>query len=583
MKFLRSFFAALLALVVFTIGGFMFLSVIIASLDADEKVKVSDNSVLVINLNQVLADRDLDDPLSNFPFQGQSANRLGVIDIRAALEQARDDEKIKGVLLYAPVLMGGYSLGEELREALVEFKSSGKFILSYADNLSEGGYYISSVADELYVSPVGNVEWNGLAVEMSFFKGTFEKLDIKPQIFRVGDFKSAIEPFILDKMSDANRLQMNSFINSIYNNMVDEVATGINQEPARLKEISDHLEVQNVEDAVDKGLITGIKYKDEFLNLVAEKLNLSDSEDIESVSYQSYNRSYSRYKSSKNKIAVIIGEGPIVAGKGEKGMIGAAKYIKEIIKARNDDNVRAIVLRIDSPGGDALASDLIWREVIKTKEVKPVIASFSNVAASGGYYIGMAADTIVAQPNTITGSIGVFSFIFNIGDFMANKLGITSDYVNTGDYSGMWTSSRALTDNEKRVIQKGVNRVYETFTSKAAEGRGMDIDELKSLASGRVWTGIQAKENGLVDVLGGLQTAIEIAADKAELEDDFKVRYYPEQKTSLEQLIEEFGGAMETKITRYQLGELYPYLDVLKKIELLKGEQAVMPFVFEIR
>ena len=583
MKFLRSFFAALLALVVFSIGGFMFLSVIIASLDAEEEVKVSNNSVLVINLNRVLADRDLDDPLAYFPFQGAGANRLGVIDIRAALEQARDDEKIKGVLLYAPVLMGGFSLGEELREALVDFKSSGKFILSYADYLSEGGYYISSVADELYVSPVGTVEWNGLSVEMSFFKGTFEKLDIKPQIFRVGDFKSAIEPFILDKMSDANRLQVNSFINSIYNNMVDEVATDIDQEPARLKEISDRLEVQNIDDAVEKGLITGIKYKDQFLDLVAEKLDLSDSEDIETVSYQSYNRSYSRYKSSKNKVAVIIGEGPIVMGKGEKGMIGAAKFIKEIIKARNDDNVRAVVLRIDSPGGDALASDLIWREVVKTREVKPVIASFSNVAASGGYYIGMAADTIVAQPNTITGSIGIFSIIFNIGDFMANKLGITTDYENTGSYSGMWTASRALTDAEKQIIQNGVNRGYETFTSKAAEGRHMSIEDLKAVASGRVWTGTQAKENGLVDVLGGLQTAIEIAADKAELEDDFKVRYYPEQKTSLEQILEELGGSMETKMARYQLGELYPYLDIMKKIELLKGEQARMPFMLEIR
>lgn len=583
MKFLRSFFATLLALIVFTIGGLLFLTFIISALDAEDKVKVKENSVLLINLNHPLADRDLDDPLASFSWQGGDVNRLGVIDIKAALSEARKDENIKGVVLFAPVLMGGYSLGTELRAALSDFKDSGKFIVSYADLLTEGGYYLSSVADELYVSPEGDVEWNGLSVEMSFFKGTFDKLDIKPQIFRVGDYKSAVEPFMLDKMSEENSRQVNSFINSIYQTILLEVAEDLNQDPKKLKEFSDKLQVQNVVDAAELGLITGVKYKDEFLQILADKLGVDGADDIEMLSYQDYNRSYSRYVSSKNKIAVIIAEGNIVMGKGNKQAIGAAKFTKEIARASKDENVKAIVLRINSPGGDALASDLIWREVVKAKERKPVIASFSNVAASGGYYIGMGADTIVAQPNTITGSIGIFTIIFNIGDFMANKLGITTDYVNTGEYSGMWTSSRALTDAEKRVIQKGVNEGYETFTTKAAAGRHMSVEGLKFLASGRVWTGIQAQENGLVDILGGLETAIEVAAVKAGVAEDYRLSYYPKQKTSLEQLLDELSGSMEAKISRQKLGDLYPYVDVVEKMKLLQGTQALMPFDINIR
>lgn len=583
MKFLRSFFATLLALIVFTIGGFMFLSLMIAAFDTEEKVSVADNSLLVINLNKTLADRSIDDPLANFPFQGSDMDRIGVIDIRAALEQAASDDKIKGVVLYAPTLMGGFALGGEVRDALVKFKRSGKFILSYADLMSEGGFYMSSVADELYVSPEGDVEWNGLSMEMMFFKRTFEKLDIEPQIFRVGDFKSAVEPLMLEKMSEASRHQVTSYMNSIYDNMVTEVADNSTLDAEQLLNISDKYLARNVQEAVELELITGAIYKDEFMDLLADKLDVADAEDLNMISFQNYNKSFSRYKSSKNKIAVIIGEGNILMGKGSNGVITSSSFSKEIRKARNDDNVKAIVLRINSPGGDALASDLIWREVIKARESKPVIASFGDVAASGGYYIGMAADTIIAQPNTITGSIGIFAVIFNIGDFMANKLGITSDSESTGEYSGMWTASRALTDGEKAIIQKGVNDGYETFTSKAAMGRGMAQTDLKKIASGRVWTGSQALENGLVDMLGGLDLAIITAAEKANLDDDFKVRYYPEQKSTLEQLMEEFGSSAQAKWARYQLGDMYPYVDVVQKMKNLKGTQALMPFEVVIK
>ena len=270
-------------------------------------------------------------------------------------------------------------------------------------------------------------------------------------------------------------------------------------------------------------------------------------------------------------------------GKKEKGIITPGQFTGELRKAREDDNIRAVVFRINSPGGDALASDLIWREVVKTAEAKPVIASMSNYAASGGYYLAMAADTIVAQPTTLTGSIGVYGMIFNIGDFMANKLGITTDRTGTGTYSNLYTSSRALTEVEKSIIQNGVNNTYETFTAKAAKGRGMTQDEIKAVASGRVWTGTQALENGLVDVLGGLETAIDIAAMKAGIVDDYKIRYYPVKKSAIEELIEELSGTTQAKMMRSKLGEFYPYIDLLEKVENMRGIQARMPFAIEIK
>ena len=286
---------------------------------------------------------------------------------------------------------------------------------------------------------------------------------------------------------------------------------------------------------------------------------------------------------SKNKIAVIIADGEIMMGNKQKGLITPGQFTKELRKAREDNSVKAVVFRINSPGGDALASDLIWREVVKTAEVKPVIASMSNYAASGGYYLAMAADTIVAEPTTLTGSIGIFGMIFNISDFMSNKLGITSDSESTGTFSNLYTSSRALTDTEKSIIQNSVNRGYETFTSKAAAGRGMDIADLKAIASGRVWTGVQAKENGLVDILGGLQDAIEVAANSADIVGDYKIRYYPVKKTAIEELIEEISGTTSAKMMQSKLGEFYPYVDLLEKVNNMKGIQARMPFEVEIK
>ncbi len=583
MKFLRNFFASFLAMLVFSAMVFVFFIVIISAMESSDKFNVKNNSVLKISLTQPLADRDIDDPLGKIWSIGGDENRIGIVNLRKALTKAASDDKIKGIVLYAPSLMGGFALGQEFRATLSEFKDSGKFIWAYAELMTEGGFYISSVADKVYLSPEGMIEWNGLAMEINFFKGTFDKLEIKPQIFRVGDYKSAVEPFILDKMSDENRVQVKSMLNSIYGNIVAEMALDLNIDADELLNLSNNMSVRSAQDAVDHKLISGLLYKDEFEDLVAKEIGADDAEDINWVSYRQYNTSFSDYVKSSNKIAVIIAEGEIRMGRKQQGVITPGQFTQELRRARENDAVKAVVFRINSPGGDALASDLIWREVVKTAEVKPVIASMSNYGASGGYYLAMAADTIVAQPTTLTGSIGIFGMIFNINDFMVNKLGITTDRESTGTYSNLYTATRALTAAEKQIIQNMVNQGYETFTSKAAEGRGMTQENLKAIASGRVWTGVQAKENGLIDVLGGLQTAIDIAAAKAGIEDDYKVRYYPVIKTSLEELLEELTGTSQVKMIKSELGEFYPYLDLLEKVRNMRGLQARIPFEIEIK
>ena len=578
MKFLRNFAAALLAIAVFFGLGFVMFIVFITALSSSEKFVVQENSVMRINLTKPLADRDYNDDFEEFNFGGASLNRIGTVNLRRALEAAANDDKIKGVVLYAPGLSGGFALGQEARQAIAGFKESGKFVWAYSELLTEGGLYMSSVADEVYISPEGAVEWNGLASEVTFFKNTFKKLDIEPQIFRVGEYKGAVEPFILEKLSEENKAQITSILHSVYGDMIADMAPDLGLTEEALHELSNRMAVRFPQDAIDHGLITGVMYEDEFEDKVAKAIGEDEASDINWLSYRQYNVANSAYNKSKNKVAVIVAEGSILSAKPQRGLITPEEFVKEIRRARNDKGVKAVVLRVNSPGGDALASDLIWREVVLTAEEKPVVASMSDYAASGGYYIAMAADSIIAQPTTLTGSIGIFGMVFNIGDFMANKLGITTDVVSTGQYSNYITVSRSLTDAEKAIIQNSVNQGYETFTSKAAEGRDMSLDQLKSLASGRVWTGAQALENGLVDALGGLDDAIKMAAEMADVADDYKVRYYPIQKTSIEELMEALSGSSQTRALKAELGEFYPYLQLIKDVENLQGIQARMPF-----
>ena len=577
MKFLRNLLATLVGLIIFTVFGFFVLIGLAAVIGQDDKVTVYDNSVLYLNLGRPIAEFAVDDPLNDFPIIGSDENVIGLIQLKEAIKEAKSDDKIKGIYLNTPSVNAGFASLEEIRNDLIDFKTSGKFILSFANYYSERAYYLASVADSIYLHPHGEVEFNGIGANLIFFKRALDKLGIEPQIFRVGDFKSAVEPFIREDMSEENRIQVSSYLNSINDNVIDNVASSRNIESSLLNEISNEMKVRSAEDAVAHGLVDELQYKDEFLAILREQLGLESTDDIETISYDDYKNSYSSYKKSSNQIAVVVAEGEIVRGEAEQGMIGGEKFSRELRKARENDKVKAIVLRINSPGGDFIASDMMWREVQLASMEKPIIASMSDYAASGGYYMAMACDTILAHPNTITGSIGIFGMIFNMEKLMNDKLGITTDPVNTGKYSGMMTMSRPLTSIEKSIIQKQLESGYEAFTSKAAEGREMPIENLLKVASGRVWTGEQALDNGLIDMLGGLDDAIAVAAKKAGIEDDYKLRFYPKYQPLIERLMNT-EQEIKASLVKQELGDMYYYLKEIKKINRYNGIQTRMPY-----
>ena len=583
LKFLRNLLAVLVGLTIFTVIGLVFIVGFIGSFSTskDSPVSISNKSVLKIVFNEPVRERSEDNPFSDF---GVPGGGIGIIDLKEMLRRAKTDDRIKGVYLQLNIMPAGFGSVEEIRDALIDFKKSGKFVYAYGEFFSEGAYYLASVSDKIFLNPSGLLEFNGLSSRVMFLKGTLEKLDIQPYIFRVGEFKSAVEPYFLDKMSDSSRLQTTSFLNSMYDHYLQKVSEARKLDLAQLRAVSDSMLVRNAEDALKYQLVTDVGYYDEVENLIKTKIGIDKKEKIDFISLDRYERAGGGSPgSSKNKIAVIVAQGDIVSGRGGNDNIGGDKIAEEIRKARMDKDVKAIVLRINSPGGSALASDVIWREVHLTKGKKPIIASMSDLAASGGYYMAMECDTIVAHPNTITGSIGVFGILMNIQNFMKNKLGITFDGVKTGQFSDLGNPTRPLTDVEKQIIQSEVEKIYDDFIKKAAEGRKMTPDSLKRLASGRVWSGAEAKERGLVDVLGGLDDAIIIAAKAAKIEKDYKVRYYPAQKDFFEQIVSTFGGDdAKEKMLQKELGEFYPFVKTIKRLKEMEKIQARMPFDIEV-
>ena len=574
MKFLRNLLATLVGLFIFSIIVVIFIGAFVAVATSEEEVTVKENSVLHIKLNKPIGERAFKDPFNEL-FTGYASN-IGLIELIESIEDAKNNDKIKGIYLESGVPMGGFASMEAIRNALEDFKASGKFISSYAEIYTEGGYYLASTADDIYLNPRGYFELNGISANVTFLKGMFDKLEIEPEIFRVGDFKSAIEPFIRKDMSDENRLQLDELLNSVYDNYLNQVADSRSISVERLTQISDSMLARTPQHALEAELVTGLKYFDEVLDDLKGKLELEEDDKIDFIGFEKYHKSISKKNTSKNRVAVIIGSGEILGGNGDNSSIGSTSFAKEIRKARKDEKVKAVVIRVNSPGGSALASDVIWREIMLTKEVKPVIASMSDYAASGGYYIAMACDTIVAEPSTITGSIGIFLTMFNLEKFLDNKLGITTDVVNTGEYSDIYTFTRGLTEGEKQIIQSGVNEGYEDFVTKAANNRNMTVENLKKIASGRVWSGKQALGNGLVDKLGGLNDAIDLAVDAAGIADDYKVRYYPRQKSFFEQIKEEFSSDLESRLLKTKTGDLYPLIKQVRSLENLKGIQARM-------
>ena len=595
--FWRTFWASSLSsLAIGTTLIIIFFSIVIGITSSFDKkpFKVNENGILHIKLDDAISEVSFADFDPNSP--ELIKKQLGIKELKNGLKEASDDDNIKGILLNIDNISAGLASVEEIRNSLLDFKeNSGKFIYSYSETYSQGAYYLSSVADEIYLYPTGMLDFRGLGTELMFFKGTLDKLGIEMQIIRGSNnkFKSAVEPFIYKQMSDANREQMMLLLNSVCSNMLTHIKTSRNISLEEMNEIADSVYVRDAKSAVDYQLVDKLIYEDELFTLLKKETQTAEDEELNLVSFNKYCSSKSRLKKLKfselsetGNIAVVYAVGAIVSGEGKRTQIGSDKIAGAVREARLDEDIKAIVLRVNSPGGSALASDVIWREVILAKETKPVIVSMGDLAASGGYYISCAADRIFSQPNTITGSIGVFGMIPNIGPMMEDKLGVTFDRAETNSHSVM-SLSKALSEKEKAIIQKGVDDIYNDFISKVAKGRdGLKVEDVDEIGQGRVWSGTDALRIGLVDEMGGIEDAISYAAEKAGIEkSEIKTKTLPEYRSDdLLEIIEMFNE-QETSIK----SNLNPiYTNISKQIEFLNNYksadriQARFPYSFVI-
>ncbi len=585
MGFLKTFFASclgsLVALITIVILSILILIGVASSLSKPKEAEISDNSVLHLKSFSAITELEQENPFEEI-FPSADDQSVGLIRLKQVIEHAKGDAKIKGIYLNVGQVQAGLVSIEELRESILDFKRSGKWVVAYSDFFTEGAYYLATAADKIYLYPEGQLEFNGLGSEIMFFKNMLDKLEIKPQVFKVGDFKSAVEPFIRESMSEENRLQMNSLLGSIHGEMLQKISEARGIPKTKLKEIADKMLVREAKDAMEYKLVDSLLYDDQIKENFRQKLGLKKDETISFVKYGKYKRSFSTYKSSENEVAVIVADGEIMLGESTDGTVGSATIMKELSKARANKKVKAIVLRINSPGGVFQAGDQMWREIKLAASVKPVIASMGDLAASGGYYMAMACDTIVAQPTTITGSIGVFAVLFDLSKFLNNKIGITTDEVKTGEVSEP-TMVRPLTEIEKSIFQKQVDGIYETFTSKAAEGRRMSQDDIKKIASGRVWSGLQAKDNGLVDVLGNLDDAIKIAVSKANVNEDYKLKFYPHPKSFFERFVGDVEQNTKARILKNELGDHAKWYNQWQQVKNYQGVQTRLPWRLELK
>ena len=584
---MKSFFKAVLATIVgilflWILLFITFLSIGIASLSSTH-TPIKSNSVLVLNLNGIINERAPDNPFENF-YGNTNPKVLGLNTLLSIIKKAEKDNNIKGISLYANYIETDYASLDELRQALLHFRKTGKFVYSYSDNMSQNVYYLATACDSIFIHPQGNVEFKGLMAEVLFFNKLLKKLDIDAQIIRHGEFKSAVEPFIMDKMSKANREQMQMYVESTWSNICQDINESREIEIETINRIADSiLFLYNTPLALHENFIDVIAYRDEYEAFLKKKLQVDVLRDYNSISIKDYKKSILKEQTSPhNKIAVIYANGNIIDGQGDYENIGF-EIADEIKKAREEKSIKAVVIRINSGGGSALMSDIIWREVDLTKKVKPIVVSMGNYAASGGYYIACAADFIVAQPSTLTGSIGAFGIIPNIEKFLSNKIGITTDYVKTNQHADVISITHPMDNYQKVVLQKGIENVYMTFVQHVAEGRDMSVEEVDSIAQGRIWTGADAYKIGLVDTLGGLDLAIRMAAKKANLK-NYSIVEKPILKEFFEQLTE---SLMETSISNklnfLKINKVYPYYECWEQINQLNGIQTRLPFILTIK
>lgn len=588
MKFLRNVLATLVGLFLFF--GILFFGILIIGAvvgSGSETVVVKDNSVITLDLSKVK-----DDYAGRFNYKDFSYKESapeGVSDIINAIESAKNDDKIKGISIVNNQSTLGISQRRAIREKLEDFKTSGKFVVAYADVYTQGEYYMNSVADTVYLNPVGGLDFRGLSTEILYMKGLQEKTGITMEVIRHGKYKSAVEPYLEEHMSDANREQTTVFLQSIWDTFADDISKSRHISVDSLNSIATHVSARTPQRALATGMVDKVVYIDEYHAGIKKALGVAKDKDYNTIAILDYAKAAianEKPNSSKNQIAVIYAQGQILSGEGNVSYIGEGSVNRALKKARENDKIKAIVLRVNSPGGSALTSDLIWREVELTKKVKPVIVSLGDVAASGGYYIACNGDRIFADPTTITGSIGVFGVLPNFKT-VANKIGINGEQVKTHENAVVYSPFQPLNDSQREFFTEGVEDVYKTFVERVAAGRNMSFEDVDALAQGRVWTGVDALENGLIDAFGGLDDAIAYAAEKVEI-DAYKVVNYPEYDVKFEDMLRGFFGASilktQDELLKEKIGaENFEMIERLNYFNQAKGVQALMPFEITIQ
>lgn len=567
--------ATITGVVIISIVGFFIMMGIFGAIasSSDAPVKIKSPSVYELELKGQLVDRSEDDPFTAalVSAMGQEAVQIiGLDDVLSNIQKAKNDSLVKGIYLKGGQLMGGMASIKEIRDALVDFKTTGKFIVAYADNYTQSNYYLASVADKVLLNPQGMVDFRGIASELLFLKNTFDKLGIEMQVVKVGTYKSAVEPYIETKMSDANREQVTAYTRSIWNTMLAELSVSRAISVEQLNAYADEMMTfQPAGKLVAYKMVDSLVYANE-----ADSVLNSYVKDYKTLSHGKMNKVADNSKFSKDKVAVIYAVGAIDDGSGS-GIV-SEKIVKSINEAAKDKLVKSVVFRVSSPGGSAYGSEQIWHALMELKKSKPLIVSMGDYAASGGYYISAPADTIVAQPNTITGSIGIFGLIPNI-DGLNKKLGLSYDVVKTNALSDAPSVNRAFRPEERAMMQAYVDRGYELFVKRCADGRSKTTDEIKAIAEGRVWTGEEALKLGLVDVLAGLDEAIEIAAEKAGLT-EYNIKEFPVKEDFQTRLLKSLGEEAETRLLKMRLGEQYQLLQHIRTIQHMNGIQARLPY-----
>ncbi len=586
--FLKTTLAVITGLIISSILLFFFTMVMFAVMiaSASKPVRVSDNTLLKLKIGVPIPDRGNPTPTITFDQQNiRFAPVTGLNDIISNLKKAAEDDRIKGVIIEPGLFNTGWATAGEIRDEIIRFRESGKFVISYTDYLlNQESYYISTAADYIYMNPQATLEFTGLAAEVMFYKNALEKLGVNMQIIRHGTFKGAVEPFMYDRLSRENREQIASYTGSIWNHVTAGIEEARGIPVSELNHIADYLRSANPQEALDLDMIDGLIYRDQLTDTLRKMMNIEEDERIRTISMTNYTKvpHPKAKREERDKIAVIYASGNIVMGSGSDANIGGDRYARIIRGAREDSMVKAIVLRINSPGGSAIASEIIWRELELAGREKPVVVSMGNYAASGGYYIAAPAKKIVTSPSTITGSIGVFGMIPDISELLNEKAGITTEVVRTNRHSDSPSLTRRMTPFETAVMQENIDRVYGTFVDHVSEGRGMLPEEIDRIGQGRVWSGAEALDNGLADESGSLADAIDLAANLADLE-KWSIEELPEIVDPYTRLIQELTGETAGRLIAREAGPLAPFLEELRELSETRGIQARLPYHVLIR